>query len=259
MTDVKGRILSVTVTREADRWYVSIAVEEEIADPEPIQGEVVGVDLGLTHFAALSNGEKISAPKPLNKKLKLLKRRSKQHSKKQQGSNNRKKSRIRLSRTHRKVRNVRVDFLHKETTKLAKTKSVIVIEDLNVQGMVRCKNLSRHISDAGWGEYRRMLEYKTKWYGSRLIIAPRFYASSKTCSKCEHYVKELPLKIRNWECENCHSVHDRDVNAAKNLLKFGTGSSPGIHACVDTSDGASIKNTCSYVSSKQEVIMDNCP
>jgi putative transposase len=254
-TKVKGKILSATVTREADRWFVSVTVEEEIEDPKPVEGNSISVDVGLTHFATLSDGSKISAPKPLIKHLKILKRRSSQHSRKKLGSNNRKKSALKLARIHRKVRNKRKDFLHKESTKLAKTKSVIVIEDLNVKEMVRNKKLSKHIYDAGWSEFRRMLEYKTKWYGSKLILAPRFYPSSKICSKCGNRLEELSLKIREWQCENCQTIHDRDVNAAINLLKFSTGSSSGIYACGDTSNGASSKKTCSYVSLKQEVIM----
>jgi putative transposase len=241
------------MTKEADRWFVSLAVEKEIANPKPIRGEAIGIDVGLTSFATLSNGNKILAPKPLAKNLKRLRKTSKNHSRKVLGSNNRKKSALKLSRIHRKVRNNRKDFLHKETTKLAKTKSVIVMEDLNVKEMLSNKRLSRQISDVGWSEFRRMLEYKTKWYGSKLIFAPRFYPSSKTCSECGTLIKELSLEIRQWQCEECQSIHDRDVNAAKNLLKWSTGSSPGINACGDTSGGAR-KTTCSYVSLKQEVI-----
>lgn len=248
-----GKILSATVAREADRWYVSLTVEQEIADPTPVQGEEVGVDMGITCFAALSNGDKIYAPKPLENSLKRLNRASKKHSRKVKGSNNRKKSAVKLARLHRTNRNIRKDFLHKETTKLAKTKSVIVIEDLDVKKMLTNRALSRKISDAGWNECRRMLEYKTKWYGSKLIIAAKFYPSSKICSACGDQVSELPLSIRQWQCEKCDSVHDRDLNAAMNLLKLSTGSSPGIDACGDTSGGTSQK-LVSHVSLKQEVM-----
>lgn len=247
------KILSATVAREADRWYVSLSVEHEILDPVPVQGEVVGIDMGITCFAALSNGDKVYAPKPLENSLKRLKRASQKHSRKVKGSNNRKKSAIKLSRLHRKNRNIRKDFLHKETTKLAKTKSVIVLEHLDVKKMVTNRTLSRKISDAGWNEYRRMLEYKTKWYGSKLIVAPQFYPSSKICSTCGEQVGELPLSIRQWQCKRCDSSHDRDLNAAMNLLKLSTGSSPGIDACGDTSGGTSQK-LVSHVSLKQEVM-----
>jgi putative transposase len=226
--EIQGRVLSVTLSREADRWHISFTAELEIDEPQAVQGEPVGIDVGLNHFAVLSNGEKISAPKPLNKYLEKLKKASRKHSKKVKGSSNRKKSALKLSRLHRKIRNIRKDFLHKLTTTLAKTKSVIVLEDLNVKEMLSKKRISRQISDAGWSEFRRMLEYKTRWYGSRLILTPRFYPSSKTCSECGYVIEKLPLSIREWRCLNCQSVHDRDWNAAKNLLKLSTGSSPGI-------------------------------
>lgn len=249
----KGKILSATITREADRWYACLTIEHEIPEPAPVQGEPVGVDVGLTCFAALSNGEKIYAPKPLDKKLKRLRRLSKQLSRKIKGSNNRKKAALRLSRLHRKIRNIRKDFLHKETTNLAKTKSVIVLENLDVKKMLTNRTLSRKISDAGWNEFCRMLEYKTKWYGSKLIIAPKFYPSSKICSTCGERVSTLPLSVRQWQCAGCNSKHDRDINAAINLLKLSTGSSPGIDACGDTPGGTSQK-LVSHVSLKQEVM-----
>lgn len=214
---VIGRILSATVTREADKWFVSFAVLEEIPDPAPVQGEIVGIDVGLKAFAVLSDGEKIAAPKPLEKHLRRLRKLSRNHSRKQKGSQNKKKSAMKLARLHRKIRNIRQDFLHKLTTNLAKTKSEIVIEDLNIRGMVQNRTLSRAISDVGWHEFKRQLEYKTKWYGSELTIAGRFQATSKMCSDCGHILDELPLAVREWTCSECSAVHDRDVNAARNL------------------------------------------
>ncbi len=216
----KGRVLSATVSREADRWYVSLAVEVEIPDPLPVQGEPVGIDRGLTHFAVFSTGEKVEAPKSLEKSLKKLRRLSRQLSRKQKGSKNRKKAALRLARLHRKIKNQRRDFLHKLSTWLAKTKPVIVVEDLAVKNMARNKHLSRHIADAGWSEFRRMLEYKTKWYGSRLVVAPRFYPSSRRCSECGCILPELKLSTRRWACPKCGAIHDRDVNAAINLLQY---------------------------------------
>lgn len=219
ISKVTGHILSATVSREADRWFVSLTCEMEIPEPAPIAGEPVGIDMGLNHFAVMSDGVKIEAPKPLGKYLKRLKRLSKKHSRKQKGSKNRRKSAMALARLHRRIRNIRRDFLHKLSTTLAKTKPEIVIEDLNVQGMMRNDRLARHIADVGWSEFRRMLGYKTLWYGSLLTQINRFYPSSKTCSECGHIMESLALSIREWDCPSCGTHHDRDENASKNLKK----------------------------------------
>jgi len=228
-----GRILSATVSRQADRWFVSFCVERHMPVPVPIVGPIVGIDLGLKSFAVLSDGTSFLAPKPLARNLKLLKRRSRQHSKKKKGSANRKKSALCLARLHRRIRNVRQDSLHKLTTNLAKTKSEIVIEDLCVKGMIRNGKLSRAIADVGWGEFRRQLDYKTKWYGSTLTVAPRNFPSTQLCSTCGgRNSSKLTLADRSWTCESCGTSHDRDLNAAKNLLSLrSTGRSPGIDAC----------------------------
>ena len=254
-TNVKGRILSVTVSREADRWFVAFAVERKREEYiRTLQETAVGVDVGINSFCALSDGTKIESPKPLEHSLKLLTRRSKQHSKKKIGSANRKKSALKLARFHRKIRNRRSDFLHKVSTMLAKTKSVIGVEDLNVKGMVKNRHLSLRISDAGWSEFLRQLDYKTKWYGSSLVKAPKFYPSSKMCSSCKTIKEKLKLSDRIFRCEKCGLVIDRDVNAAMNLKYLATGSSPGSYACRDTSGGGiPIKReSTSHVSLKQE-------
>lgn len=244
----KGRILSATVSREADRWYVSFSVEIERPDPKPIIGSVVGVDIGLNHFATLSDGMQIDAPMPLRANLHRLQRRSKHHSRKQKGSNNRRKSALSLARLHRRIKNQRKDFLHKISTSLARTKQAIVVEDLNVQGMSKNRRLSRAIMDSGWSEFRRMLEYKTAWYGSRLVIADRFFPSSKTCSACGVKKDSLALSDRVFECKSCGIEIDRDLNAAKNLAKLHTGSSPGINACGDGSaDGQKLDRETAVV------------
>ncbi|CDM65201.1 RNA-guided endonuclease InsQ/TnpB family protein [Pyrinomonas methylaliphatogenes] len=219
---VQGRILSATVGREADRWYVSLTVEVDLPEPEPVRGPAVGIDVGLAHFATLVQDdgvvEKILAPKPLLRRLRLLRRRQRRHSKKEKGSKNRKKSALRLARLHRRIRHIRQDFLHKLTTHLAKTKRVIVVEDLSVSGLVKNPKLARHIADVGWGEFRRMLAYKCVWYGSRMVEANRYFPSSKMCSCCGQVLEALALDVRQWDCPGCGTRHDRDVNAAKNLL-----------------------------------------
>jgi putative transposase len=261
----RARLLSAVISQEADRFYVSIVCKVKRQEPKAkevkSEDDVVGVDLGLTSFAVLSDGTKIDAPKPLTRKLKLLKRRSKEFSRKKKGSNNSKKSALKLARLHRKIKNIRQDFLHKLSTWLARTKPVIVVENLNVRGLSRSR-LSRSISDAGWGTFRGMLEYKAKWYGATLIVALRSFPSTRLCSRCGHLHGKMPLSQRVFRCEACGLEMDRDLNAAINLRKYGlahltgsTGSSPGSHACGDPSGGGTnlrIGST-SQGSLKQEV------
>jgi putative transposase len=261
----KARILSATISREADRFYVSLTCEVERPDPKPkevrSEGDVVGVDLGLSSFAVLSDGTWIEAPKPLAKRLRLLKRRSKQLSRKEKGSINSKKAALALARLHRKVKNLRRDFLHKQTTWLARTKPVIVVEDLSVRGLSRGW-LSRSVADVGWGTFLRMLEYKAKWYGATLIVAPRSFPSTRLCSRCGHLHGKMPLSQRVFHCEACGLEMDRDLNAALNLKAYGlahltgpTASSAGSHACGDPSGGgtALLGWSTSHGSMKQEV------
>lgn len=255
-TALKGHILSVTVSKEADRWFASFSVQALRGEYNRTgQDLAIGVDVGINSFCVFSDGTRIKSPKPLEHTLKLLKRRSKQHSRKKIGSANRKKSALRLARLHRKIRNKRKDFLHKLSTQLAKTKPVIVIEDLNVRGMMQNRRLSRHIADSGWSQFLMMLDYKTKWYGSSLVKAPKFYPSSKTCSACGSIKPGLKLSERQFVCEICGFTIDRDENAARNLEYLSTGSSPGSYACGDTSDGGTVSHwdrSTSHVSLKQE-------
>jgi putative transposase len=259
LTKVQGRILSATLSRQADRWFVSFTVEIEQESPSPVQGEPIGIDLGLTSFITTSEGEKVAPPKPLNNKLNKLKRLSRQHSRKQIGSNNRKKSAFKLARQHRKISNQRIDFLHKLSTTLVKTKPIIIVEDLDVKEMLERKRLSRQIADVSWTNFIRMLEYKTQWYGSILIKVPKYFASTKICSYCNTKKEQIHLHDRHWTCEQCGFKHDRDLNAAQNLKNYYTGSSPEIYACRDTSDETSQK-LVSHVSLKQELTKWNiCP
>lgn len=220
------KINSVTVKEKANRWFVSVQTEEQVNVPEN-KGPAIGIDLGLKSFVVGSDGLKIEAPKPLLRSLKRLRKLSKRTSRKQKGSENQKKSKFKLARLHYRICCQRSDFLHKTTNKLAKTKSIIVVEDLNVKGMVKNHNLSRAISDAGWYEFIRQLEYKTVWNGGRIIKAPQFFASTKTCSACGSVKKEISLSERTYSCDACGLIMDRDINAAQNLLSLSTGSSPG--------------------------------
>jgi putative transposase len=260
----KARVLSATIRREANRWYVSLTCEGNIPDPKSkdIQSgaDVVGIDLGLFAFAVFSDGTQVAAPKPLARKLKLLKRRSQQFSRKQKGSNNQRKAALQLARLHRKIKNLRLDFLHQLTTWLAKTKPVLVVEDLNIRGLSRGW-LSRSVADVGWGSFRRLLAYKAEWYGARLITVPRSFPSTRLCSCCGHLHPRLPLSQREFRCAACGFVLDRDLNAALNLGKYGlahlkgsTASSAGSDACGDRLCGGTASGRSPSTRSwKQEV------
>lgn len=236
-TKLRGRITSATVSRVANRWFVSFAVEVDRAIPAKRTGPATGIDLGLTAFATLSDGTVIPHPKPYKAGLRKLRRLNKEVARKQEGSANRRKAVMKLARHHAKVANIRKDCISKATTELARTKPVLVIEDLHVAGMKRNRHLARAINDAGWGEFRRQLVYKAEWYGSALIIADRFMPSSKTCSECGWVKHDLTLKDREFRCEDCGIVLDRDLNAARNLQHVAASVSETINACGDGSSG----------------------
>ena len=214
----KGRILSATVRRRANRWFVSITVEEDITNPKPIVSYAVGVDLGIKTLATLSDGTTFANSRALGIRIKKLRKLSKSLSRKKKGSKNREKAKLRLARMHLRIFNVRQDTLHKLTTYLAKSHSRIVIENLGVSGMMKNRRLARAIADGSFYEFRRQLEYKCQWYGSKLDVAPRTFPSSKRCSGCGHKKKELSLSEREYECEECGLKIDRDLNAALNLV-----------------------------------------
>jgi len=213
---------SVTVSRDrAGRWFVTLSVE--VADPAPLPatGEVVGVDLGLKDFAVLSTGERIAHPKCLAARQRRLARYQRRMARKQRGSCNRRKAKVKVARQHAKVADARRDFLHKTSTDLVRRFDVIAVEDLAPSNMVRNRCLARAISDSGWAEFRRMLEYKAERRGRRVHVVDRFYPSSKTCSACGHLLATLSLGTRHWTCPNCGTLHDRDINAARNLIAAG--------------------------------------
>jgi putative transposase len=212
----------VTVSREPDgRWYVTFTIDTDNPEPLPTSGRAVGVDLGIKEFAVTSDGGRIANPQHLERKAHALARYQRRMARCQQGSANAARAAAKLARAYRKVRTARADFLHRASTRLVRGNDVIVIEGLNVAGMVRNRHLSRAISDCGWGEFRRQLEYKCRRYGRRLIVIGRWYPSSKTCSACGHVLAHLSLKVRQWTCPSCGTRHDRDLNAAKNILAAG--------------------------------------
>jgi putative transposase len=215
----EGKILSYTVSKDVDRWYVSIAVDST-CEELPKTGKTVGVDLGIKALATMSDGTTVENPNILKKALNKLARKQRELSRKQKGSNNREKARIKVAKVHRKVRLTRLDVLHQLTTRLVRDYDTIVIEDLNVKGMLKNHKLARSISDCGFGMFRSLLQSKCKMYGKELVVADRFFPSSKTCSKCGHKKEELKLSERTFVCENCNFEIDRDLNAAINLEKW---------------------------------------
>lgn len=235
----KGHLLSATVSRRAQRWYVSVQVEVEDKPVVRKNHGTVGVDLGISHLATLSTGEHIDGPKPLRVALGRLRMLGKAVSRKKKGSKNRRKAVAKLSRQHSRVADVRNDFLHKLTTDLVRRFDTITIEDLNVRGMAKNRHLSRAISDMGFFEFRRQLTYKAAMYGATIVVADRWFPSSKTCSACGHVVEKLPLSVREWSCTECGVVHDRDVNAAMNLKNLAASSA--VTACRLGSAGPSRK------------------
>lgn len=216
ISNVEGRILAATIIEVAGKWFVNIRVQQEI-EASKNQGSTIGVDLGVKNLAIFSDGQTIEGPKALKNKLHLFKRIQRKLTRTQRGSKRRERAKKRLAKLHYKVKCIRSDSLHKLTTMLTKTYGVVGIEDLNVSGMMKNRNLARSISDMGFGEFRRQLEYKSMWYGSELVIHDRFFPSSKTCSNCGKVKKLLKLSERVFECSNCGLAIDRDANAAKNL------------------------------------------
>ena len=241
----KGKILGLTVSRSANKWFASIQVEmlEEQALRKRTGHNTEGVDLGITAAAALSTGEKLIAPKPLKAVLRRLRIRARGLSRKLESakvrigikpgqkipkgtklpvSNNRKKVAAVLAKTHYRIACIRSGFTHKLTSCLCRENQALGLEDLNVKGMLKNHRLARAISDVGMGEFSRQVKYKARLYGTKLVIADRWFPSSKMCSICNFVHSELKLSDRTWSCPNCGTTHDRDINAAKNLKRLAT-------------------------------------
>ncbi len=209
---------SATLIKDsADRYFVSFVVE---FNPQqlPKNGQSVGIDLGITDFATLSNGEKVKSPKPLKKQLKRLRRLQRNLSRKQKGGKRREVARKKLAQLHAKISDTRNDFLHKLSTKIIRENQTIVLEDLNVSGMIKNRKLSRAISDLGWRSFRTMLEAKSVMYGRDFRVIDRWTPTSQTCSYCGFKGGKKELNVREWICLNCGISHDRDINAAVNIL-----------------------------------------
>lgn len=212
---------TVTVSRDpAGRWFVSIQVEAAVVHHAPV-ARTVGVDAGITALLTFSTGERINNPRHERRERAALSKAQRSHARKTLGSANRDKARRKIARVHARITDRRRDFLHKLTTRLVRENQTIVIEDLNVAGMVRNRSLARAISDASWSQFRHMLEYKAAWYGRDVVVVDRWFPSSKACSTCGRLGNNLPLNVREWTCAGCGNLHDRDVNAARNILAAG--------------------------------------
>ena len=261
----RGKIVSATISRVADRWFASICVSVSDTDhaaslnlrsiPQAESQGAVGVDLGVSALATLSTGEVISGPKALACLLPRLRRLSRSVARKQKGSANRRKARLKLARHYARIANIRADALHKLTTDLTRRFELIGIEDLNVKGMLSNRHLSRSVSDMGFFEFRRQLDYKARDTGSLVVMADRWFASSKTCSYCGWKLEELPLSVRSWTCPNCGVEHERDVNAAKNLKEYAVSST--VSACGEEGSDQGRKFLVKPASMKQEVSLEH--
>ncbi len=221
----KGTIKSATISKTpTGKYFISILVDTGIKPPEKhtIKEETsIGVDLGIKDFLITSNGEKASNPKYLRKNLFRLKKLQCRASKKQKGSTHRKKANLRVAKLHERISNSRTDFLHKLSSKLISENQTICLEDLHVKGMLKNHCLAQSISDCSWSKFNEFLEYKAEWNGVNIVRIGRFKPSSKMCSKCGWIKRDLTLKDRKWQCSECHAIHDRDINAAKNIIDFG--------------------------------------
>ena len=214
---------TVTVKLEpSGPWFVSLLVDDYTIETLPPTPGQVGIDAGVTSLISTSDGEKIANPKHLNRLYQKLSAAQKELSRKTKGSSNRHKARLKVARIHAKISNARTDFLHKLTTNLVRSNSLIAIEDLAIRNMVKNHKLARSISDASWGEFFRQLEYKCDWYGRQLVKIDRFFPSSKRCNHCGFVMDKLPLNIRSWDCPSCKTTGiDRDINAGRNILAAG--------------------------------------
>jgi putative transposase len=236
----EAKILSVTVSEQAGRWYASVQVEEEHLLPERTATAAIGVDLGIKTLATLSDGKTFANPRALKQAQKKLRRLERQKSRRKKGGKNRQKTRRTLAKTHARIAHVRLDAAHKLTSHLVKQHALIALEDLNTAGMLKNHKLAQAVSDSNFGEIRRQLDYKSKLYGTHLVMIDRFYPSSHMCSCCGWKDEDLELADRVFVCLDCGYLADRDYNAAKNILHEAlrtTASSAGSHACGQSSAG----------------------
>ncbi|GCE04965.1 transposase [Dictyobacter aurantiacus] len=231
---------SVIVSKDAaDRYFVSLLVEEDIAHGPPCE-TTIGADLGLKSFVALSDGEIVGNPRFFQKDEKKLAKAQRRHAKKHKGSKNREKARHTVARIHARIADRRSDFLHKLSTRLIRENQTICVESLAVKNMVKNRSLSKAISDVGWSQFVTLLEYKADWYGRNLVNIDKWYPSSKRCFDCGHIFESLTLDVRHWTCPECGVHHDRDLNAAKNIRSVGL---TVLNACGEAVRPGAVKTT----------------
>jgi len=251
---INAKITRATVSERAGRWFVSIQVEEEIPDPKPKDGNVIGIDVGIRHLATLSDGTVFENPNALRQAEHRERLLQKAVGRKRKGSHNRQKAVDRLARQHYRISCLRSDAIHKATSAvIAKQPATIVIETLTVAGMMQNHCLAKAISDAAMAEFNRQIKYKAEWAGIPVIKAPKFYPSSKTCAQCGAVKEELPLGEKTYRCDTCGLVLDRDLNAAINLKKLAASSAVTAYCHGSSDQGESLGETPVWVGTEHQI------